>query len=338
MDGIGTTMTFARGADGRVILNINDAKNAKVENVGNVAGSAQLQFGVTGDEDVTQYLFKHEGDSDNQVTLSNTDGNHYNFVGENFNIDSKGGNAKRTIQMDTTESNLDLTNAGGNQFVYMGEESQDNKTHLGYGNNNYIDAGKFNYVDVGGGSGQNRFESTSTAHGSVMKGGSGNDSFVIGGKYGVYDGGAGNDKFEAVGMFGEDEDASYRNIVMGGDGNDTMIDKGGYNIFFGGNGKNTYDSQGSKGIAILGPDSDGEAIFGSSSDHSYVFTKDEMTSGGKKYNVNDIMKKYGWTLNEFLNVYSQISETNPDSLGNHDTIDSETMKKLELYFVNNLKK
>ena len=47
------------------------------------------------------------------------------------------------------------------------------------------------------------------------------------------------------------------------------------------------------------------------------------------------MKKFNWSLSDFINVYSQISEENPDSIGNHDVIDEKTMSKLEEYFVNN---
>lgn len=337
IDGIGTSITFARGSDGRVILKINDANNANINNVANVKGTAELKFGVTGDEDVTQYLFTHEGDTDNNVTLQNVDGNHYNFEGENFNIDAEGGNAQRTIQMNTAASNLDLSATGGSQYVYMTEDSHDNKVKLGYGNDNYIDEGKFNSVDDIGG--DNRFETTKKAHGSVITAGAGNDTFVIGGNYGVIDGRDGSNNFTAVGMFGETEESSYRNIIMGGAGDDSLTDNGGYNIFFGGGGSNTYNVSGKNGIAQLGSGSDGEAIFGSSSDHSYAFTTEELTTNaGVTYNIYDIMNKYDWTLYEFLNVYSQVSGEDTRSLGSQDVIDADTMKKLETYFQNNLQK
>jgi len=336
IDGIGTTMKFSRSADGNVIINITDAKKAEIKNVGTVSGNAQLQFGVTGEDDFTQYLFKHEGDSDNNISLSNTDGNHYNIVGNNINISSQGGNAERTIQVDAKDSKIDLGNAGGSQFVYMSNESKDNKVTLGNGSDNYIDAGKFNNVKAEGGT--NRFESTYESHGSVMVGGAGNDTFLIAGKYGVIDGGDGSNTFEAVGMFGENQESSYRNVFMGGSGDDTLIDKGGYNIFFGGDGNNSYESHGTGGIAQIGANGgNASGIFGSSAIKTYIFSGEEITSTtGTTYKISDIMKQFNWSLNDFLYVYSQISEEDPDSLGNHDVVDAETMKKLEAYFANNL--
>ena len=334
IDGIGTTMRFSRAADGNVIINITDATNAEITNVGTVSGTAQLQFGITGEDDYTQYLFKHEGDSDNEIKLSNTDGNHYNIVGENVNVTSSGGNAERTIQVDAVSSKIDLTRGSGSQFVYMSNESQDNKVTLGTGSDNYIDAGKFNNAQDKGGT--NRLETTFESHGAVIVGGGGNDTFVIGGKYGVIDGGNGSNTFEAVGIFGENGEASYRNIIIGGSGDDTLIDKGGYNIFFGGEGNNTYESYGTCGIAQLGTNGDGAGIFGSSAEKTYVFTGEEVTSSsGTTYSIYEVMKKFNWSLSDFINVYSQISEENPDSIGNHDVIDEKTMSKLEEYFVNN---
>lgn len=335
IDGIGTTMTFSRADDGSVIINIKDAKKAEIKNVGTVSGNAQLQFGVTGEDDYTQYLFKHEGEDENEIKLDNTDGNHYNIVGDHVNVTTKGGNAERTIQVDATDSSIDLSRAGGSQFVYMSNESKDNKTILGYGSDNYIDAGQFNHVEAKGGA--NRFESTYESHGAVMVGGNGNDSFLIGGKYGVIDGGGGSDTFEALGIFAENKEASYRNVFIGGDGDDTMVDKGGYNIFFGGGGNNTYEAHGTGGIAQLGENSsEATGIFGSDAIKTYIFAGKEITSSsGTTYKISDVMKQFGWTLSKFLNVYSQISENNPDSLADHDVIDAETMKKLEEYFVNN---
>lgn len=337
-DGIGTTIKFSRGEDGNVILNINNATNAQIGDVGTISGTASLTFGVTDEDDVTMFQYKHEGDSENNFKLANVEGNHYNIVGENANITSSGGNAIRTIQVDAKNSNIDLSNAGGSQFVYMSNESKDNKTILGYGSDNYIDGGKFNHVTNKGG--DDRFETTYESHGAVIVGSSANETFVIGGKYGVIDGGDGNNTFEAVGLFGTDDTSSYRNIIIGGNGNDTMIDKGGYNIFFAGEGDNTYEAHGQSGIAQIGS-SAGEAagIIGSSADKTYIFSSDTVTSStGTVYSIYDIMNRYGWTLNEFLNIYSQISESNPDSLGNHDVIDEKTMAKLEQYFINNMNK
>ena len=139
-------------------------------------------------------------------------------------------------------------------------------------------------------------------------------------------------------MFGESSDASYRNVIIGGDGDDTVTDKGGYNIFFGGNGKDAYSVSGQSGIAFLGKDGEEGGIIGSSADKSYIFTTEETTIKGRTYKLSDIMKRYSWTLYEFLNVYSQISGVNNNSLASHGVIDEETMQKLEEYFQNNLQK
>ena len=337
-DGLGTTLSFDRDADGRLILKADNATAAYIEGVGTISGDGQLKFTITDeDSNISAFEYMHEGEDEaSSFTLDNADGVHYNIKGDHVNLKSQSGGADRTIQVDANNSNIDLGKAGGSQFVYLSEESHDNKTTLGYGNDNYIDAGQFNYSKAKGGN--NRFESTADSHGSVMIGGSGADTFMIGGKYGVFDGGAGNDTFEALGLFGESSDASYRNVIIGGDGDDTVTDKGGYNIFFGGNGRDAYSVSGQSGIAFLGEDGEEGGIIGSSADKSYIFTTEETTIKGRTYKLSDIMKRYSWTLYEFLNVYSQISGVNNNSLASHGVIDEETMQKLEEYFQNNLQK
>lgn len=335
-DGIGSTIKFSRAEDGSVILNFTDAKNAKIENVGTVSGNAQLLLGITSEEDdFTMFQYVHEGDSENEFKLANIDGNHYNIVGENANVTTEAGNAEKTIQVDAKNSNIDLSKSEGAHVVYMSETSSGNKTTLGYGGDNYIDAGQFNHATNKGGN--DRMESALGSYGSVMIGGSGNETFLIGGKYGIYDGGAGSDKFQTLGDT-DSQDGSYRNIIIGGAGDDHVIDKGEYNIFFGGSGKNTYEAQGHKGIAQLGSEGNA-AVIGSSADKTYIFAEDEATdTKGNTYNIYEIMNKYHWTLYEFLNIYSQISAIDNRSLATSGVVDEKTMKKLEEYFANNEKK
>ncbi len=337
INNVGTASAyFTRDTDGRVILNFKqNAKNVEVTNAGFASGEAQLKFGVTSEEDnVTQYQFRHTGESEHEITLSNTDNNHYNLVGDHMNVNSEIGEAARTIQVDATESKVDLTSARGDQFVYISENSTDNKTEFGSSNNYYVDGGKFNHAKADGGT--NKFETLNGSWGSVIIGGSGSDSFMLGGKYSVIDGGNGSNTYQALGTFGETDSSSYRNVVIGGSGSDTFIDKGGYNLFLAKNGNSIYEADGVGGIAYLGSSGTNGGIFGSNAAKNYIFTDDEVTSSsGETYSIYTIMKDYNWTLNKFINVYSQISPNDPQSLGSHDVIDAETMAKLEAYFVNN---
>lgn len=337
INNVGTAQAyFTRDTDGRLILNFKqNAKNVEVTNAGIVSGEAQLKFGVTSEEDnVTQYQFRHTGESEHEITLSNTDGNHYNLVGDNMNVNSESGEAARTIQVDATDSKVDLTSARGDQFVYISENSTDNKTEFGSSNNYYVDGGKFNHAKAAGGT--NQFETLNGSWGSVIIGGSGNDSFMLGGKYSVIDGGNGNNTYQALGDFAETDSSSYRNVVIGGSGSDTFIDKGGYNLFLAGKGNSTYEADGVGGIAYLGSTGSNAGVFGSSATKNYIFTDDEVTSSdGETYSIYTIMKNYNWSLSKFINLWSQISNDNPQSLGSHGVIDAETMAKLEAYFVNN---
>ena len=337
-DGIGTTITLKRADNGAIILDIQDATAAEIEGVGTVSGTGQISFATTDDDEATVFEYTHTGDSENNFELANINEKHYNIKGEKAYITSEGGNAARTIQVDGAYSVINLEKAGGSQFVYMSEESHDNRTYLGYGNNNYIDAGKFNYVHSKGGT--SRYETTVDSYGAAIVAGSGNDTIIVGGKYGVIDAGAGADTIKALGLFGQTDNSSYRNIILGSEGDDTMEDKGGYNIFFGGKGSNTYVANGQSGIAYLGSDSeDSGAIIGSSADKSYIFASDEITSKtGTVYNLYTIMRRYNWTLTEFLNVYSQMSAITKDSIASHGMIDNETMAKLNEYFINNMQK
>ncbi len=327
---------YSRDANGVSIMKSQNANNVNFKGVGVISGNATLSFGSTDSTyDYTQITFTTEKDSENELVLANENGNHYNIKGKNANVKSMGGNAQRTIQVDASNSTIDLSNAAGSQAVYMTAQTHDNKVILGTGSDYYEDAGKFNHCEDKGG--MNDFVTTESCHGAVIVGGAGNDTFTINGQYSVIDGGYGTNTFNMMGIFGEQENVSYRNIVLGGNGNDTYNDKGGYNIFFGAGGSDTVNLFGTKSIADV-TNNNGEVTGGyaSSSIESLIFTSKDKTYNGKTYNIYDIMNKYDWTLNEFLNIYSKVSINNPDSLASKNVIDGKTMAKLNAYFVNNL--
>lgn len=338
--GVTPAIQYGRDTEGRAVLKAQNADNVRFSGLGTITGNGEIRIGGTNDEansNYTQFTFTHEDDSENLLILDNKQGMHYNLVGENINVTTRGGNAERTIQVDANNSNIDLGNSAGSQYVIMTAKTKDNKVTLGTGNDEYFDSGKFNHAKATGGA--NRMETTAESHGAVMVGGAGDDTFLVGGKFGVIDGGNGTNTFEGLGVFGENPNSSYRNVFIGGSGNDKLIDNGGYNIFFGGGGNDTAEIFGTGNISQIGTtNGEAEGTFGSSAIKSYIFSGTEMTDKktGKTYNIYDIMTKYGWTLNEFLHVCSEISPNEPDSLGNHDVIDEETMKKLQTYFANNL--
>ena len=329
---------YGRDANGQAVLQAQNARNVNFNGVGIINGNGQLSLSSTDNtNDYTQITYSAQKDVENELVLGNNDGLHYNITGEEAYVTSMGGNAQRTIQVDSANSKIDLSNAMGAQTVYMSQISHDNKVILGAGSDYYIDEGKFNHVQDKGGS--NTFVTTNNSHGAVIVGGAGADTFTISGSYSIIDGGNGDNVFNMMGIFGEQEDASYRNIVIGGNGNDTYNDKGGYNIFFAGGGSDTINLHGTKGI-VDATDNNNETSgsYDSSLFESFIFTGEEVTYDGKTYNIYNIMENYGWTLNEFLNIYSRVSVENPASLGNRDVIDANTMAKLTEYFKNNLTK
>ena len=329
---------YCRDANGQAALKVQTKDYVEIKGAGVISGNSLLSFGATDSTyNYTQITYETEKDAENEFVLANKNDLHYNIVGEGACVTSMGGNAQRTIQVDASNSKIDLSNAMGAQTVYMSTQSHDNKVTLGAGNDNYIDEGKFNHVKDQGGS--NNFTTTNNSHGAVLVGGAGDDTFTISGSYSIIDGGNGTNVFNMMGIFGEQEDVSYRNIVIGGSGNDTYNDKGGYNIFFAGGGNDTINLAGSYGIADVRENSgENTGTYNSSSIESLIFTGDEQTYNGTTYNIHTIMRNYGWTLNEFLNIYSQVSVENPESLATHNVIDSNTMAKITEYFKNNLSK
>lgn len=327
---------YTRDVNGCSVMKAQNADNVKFDGVGVISGNATLNFCSTDETyDYTQITYTTEKDSENELLLANSSGKHYNIRGEEANVKSMGGNAMRTIQVDASNSTIDLSKAAGSQAVYMTEATHDNKVILGTGSDYYEDAGKFNHCEDKGG--MNDFVTKSTCHGAVIVAGAGNDTFTINGQYSVIDGGNGTNTFNMMGIFGEQENVSYRNIVLGGNGNDSYNDKGGYNIFFGAGGSDTVNLYGTKSIADVS-DNNAEVTGGyaSSSIESLIFVDEDKTYDGKTYNIYDIMNKYDWTLNEFLNIYSKVSINNPDSLASKNVIDGKTMAKLNAYFANNL--
>ena len=319
MDGIGTNVNISANSNNKKIK-VQDLKDSAPESTVIFSSNTSSRKPHIGDD---------FSSSNTVITLANKDGNHYNFVGDNMDIRAKNGAADRTIQMDTKNSTLDLSNTSGENFVYMSEESADNTTYLGQSSNNYIDGGDYNWVS--GESASHRYETTDTSEGSIIKAGNGDDQFTIGGQYGVIDGAGGNDYFQTVGIWGENEDSSYRNIIIGGDGNDTLVDKGGYNIFFGQNGIDKYEAHGSNGIANMGfGGEDSEVEIKSSAQYTYAFSTDEakVKDGGLSYNIYELMKKFNWDLDLFLYdpKFSEFSL--------HDNIDEETFLKLQALFIN----
>lgn len=329
---------YTRDANGCAIMRAQKADNVYFKGAGVISGDATLSFGSTDSQyDKTQITYTTEKDSENELLLANETGKHYNIKGETANVKSMGGNAQRTIQIDAINSTIDLSKAAGSQAVYLTEGTHDNKVLLGTGSDYYEDAGDFNHCQDKGG--MNDFVTKETCHGAVIKAGAGNDTFTINGQYSVIDGGNGTNIFNMMGIFGEQENVSYRNVVIGGNGNDTYNDKGGYNIFFGAGGADSVNLFGTKSLADV-TNNNGEVTGGyaSSSVESLIFTTEDKTYNGKTFNIYDIMNRYDWTLNEFLNIYSQVSIANPESLATHNVIDGDTMAKLNEYFKNNLQK
>ena len=335
---------YTRDDNGRAIMKAQEADNVFFKGVGYVSGNGTLSFGATDSVyNQTQITYSTEKDEENLLILDNQNGQNVNITGENANVSCLGGNAQRTIQIDASASNVDLTNAGGAQIVTVTENTQDNRVNLGSGSDVYTDEGKFNYADDNGGA--NTFTTTSTSHGSVIEAGAGNDTFVIGGKYGVYDGGNGNNVYGTTmadvtntGATNTTIDGSYRNVIIGGNGNETYVDKGMSNIFFGNGGVDSVEFYGIKGLADLTNNS-GEAggKFMSSATESYAFgaTKTIWVSdgnGGKvakevSYDIYEKMIKFDWTLEDFFD-YSEISIENPDGVADHKALSGSILAKL----------
>lgn len=334
---------FGRDSNGRTVMNVQSDKGVELKGLGTVSGDGQVRIGSTGvkeGEKYTQFTYIHEGDEENLLVLANAEGKHYSIEGENADVTSRYGNVERTIQVDAKNSSVDLSNTEGSQFVYTTDKAQCNSIKLGYGNDSYVDAGKFNNAEDNGGA--NHFITEGTAHGAVIKGGSGNDIFSINGSFNIIDGGKGADQMTAGGIWGQDEGAAYRNIFLGSEGDDVMIDKGGYNIFFAGAGNDTVDVHGSNSIAYKGSLEDGTMtmIKQPSADSPFMFgnTEEATDKNGITYTITEAMNKYDWTLKEFLEVYSQVSGENKDTIMSSGVVDADTMQKLHIYFVNNYSK
>ena len=143
---------YTRDTNGVAIMKAQNADNVNFKGVGIISGNATLNFGSTDStNDYTQITFTTEKDSENELILANETGKHYNIKGENANVKSMGGNAQRTIQVDASNSTIDLSNAAGSQAVVLTEKTHDNKVILGTGSDYYEDAGKFNHCSDKGG-------------------------------------------------------------------------------------------------------------------------------------------------------------------------------------------
>ena len=77
-----------------------------------------------------------------------------------------------------------------------------------------------------------------------------------------------------------------------------------------------------------------------SADSPFMFgnTEEATDKNGITYTITEAMNKYDWTLKEFLEVYSQVSGENKDTIMSSGVVDADTMQKLHIYFVNNYSK
>ena len=335
---------YTRDENGRAIMKAQNADNVLFKGVGYISGNGTLSFGSTDSVyNKTQITYSAEKDVENELILDNKNGQNVNITGENANVSCLGGNAQRTIQVDASASNIDLSSAGGVQTVQVTKNTQDNRVSLGSAGDIYTDEGKFNYAEDNGGA--NKFTTTNTSHGSVIVAGAGNDTFVICGKFGVFDGGNGNNVYGTTMAEVNDTtiknttiDGSFRNVVIGGNGNETFIDKGMSNIFFGNGGADAVEFHGIKGIADLTNNS-GEAggKFMSSATESFAFASTKTIwvtdrNGNKvekevTFDVYQKIIQYGWTLEDFFE-YSEISIENPDGVADHKALSGAILAKL----------
>lgn len=299
-----STFSVKRNENGQSVVSVKGVKDYHVNNLGTATGDMSFSMGSTTDGSNATVLQVAQNDNKGKLefTLAATDDN-FQFSGSK--IDAKVDQDLDTaynIEWNANNSEFDST-AGNSQILFEATEaSYNNKVSLGDSltvdktsfDNMVVDRGKNNtYLALDTSS--NSFETKASSSGVIIQTGSGDNTFLVGGKDGIISGGSGNDTFKTLGT------TAHNNILLGNEGADTLDDFGAYTLFFGGTGADTANMHGEYGIANLGFNESGNVVHYSGGSYNAAFTGETATaSDNTVYDYKDIMKLRGWSLEDFL--------------------------------------
>lgn len=299
-----SNFSVTRAANGQVVLSMSNLENYRVNNVGTMSGDASFSLGKTSGTSNQTVLQVGQTDKGSKLEFKAADtADNFQIYGQNIDADFNTKNATAyNVEWDASNSKFDSSDSDTAVLFEAGKNSRNNYIKLGTTadeslgkyDNVVVDNGTDNLY-VGSDKSVNRYETTSTSKGAIIKAGNGANDFYIGGSDAVVKGGSGSDTFIT------DQATANRNILLGGDGDDTILDYGRNTLFIGGKGTDSAGVYGKNGILNMGFDEASRVSIGNGSDGSAVFTgKTATTADGTTYNYNDILKDRGWTRSNFL--------------------------------------
>lgn len=298
-------------------------KDFQIANIGLATGNVAFGLGKTTDSGTT--VFEVGGNSMSMTVAKND--KDLLFYGNDLAVTfNQQNDTPWSVGIDSTNSTFDFSGTSSGAFVQTTESSGNNRVQLGGGslfasevikapltasqtneerayNNVVIDSGRSNSFFSASNS-QSKFTTTSTSSGAFVMGGFGNDTFDVGGKYGVFNGYAGYNIFTTAEAKTE-LNTSFSNVMIGGIGNNVVNDYGLENMYQGSyinaawagteyegiNGADSIRMNGIRGIAradaehaIEAPEFVMQGYFNSGFTGDFAETAD-----GKQYSYDDIM-------------------------------------------------